>query len=58
MEMIISALLAALIAWFWQRLIVLDAVRLMDKQRYRTQYKQDDQLITQKQGAEIIERWK
>lgn len=58
MEMIITALLAALITYVRQRLIILEAVRLLDRQRYRTQYKQDDQLATQKQVAEFIERWK
>ena len=38
--------------------VVDEAVRLLDLQRYRTQYKQDDQLVTQKQVAAFIERYK
>lgn len=54
----ITAILTALVVYVRQRLIVLEAVSLMGKQRYRTQYKQDDQLATQKQVAAFIERWK
>jgi hypothetical protein len=32
-----------------------EAVRLLDLQRHRTQYRQDDQIKTQKQVAEFIE---
>jgi len=35
-----------------------EAITLLDKQRYRTQYKMDDQLVTQKQVAAFIERYK
>ena len=35
-----------------------EAVALLDKQRHHALYPMDDQLITQKQVAEFIERWK
>jgi hypothetical protein len=58
MEMVISALLAATLIYLWQRLKVMEAVRLMDLQRNRVCYRMDDQLKTQKQIAEFIEKHK
>ena len=56
--MVISALLAALMTYCWQRLIVLEAVRLLNAQRNRQLYKMDEQLATQKEVARFIERYK
>jgi Tfp pilus assembly protein PilX len=55
---IITALLTALVCLLWMRLVILEAVRLLNLQRHRTQYKQDDQLKTQAEVKAFIERWK
>lgn len=58
MEMVISALLAATAIYCWQRLIVMEAVRLLDLQRNRQLYRMDDQLKVQAQVKAFIERHK
>jgi len=62
---IITGILTTLCCWIYFTLKhadtcgeLMEAVRLLELQRYRVQYKMDDQLATQRQVAEFIARHK
>lgn len=38
--------------------VVDEAIDLLERQRFRTQYRQDDQIKTQEQVARFIKEWK